>query len=985
MKAATPFQASEALLQAVQADLHRTLRGEVRFDAGSKALYASDASNYRQIPLGAVVPADIEDLVAAVAVCRGHDVPFLTRGGGTSQNGQCVNVAVVADTSKYVNRVVSVDPVARTAIVEPGVICDSLRDAAEEHGLTFAPDPATHSRCTLGGMIANNSCGAHSVMAGKTAENVEALEVLTYDGARFWVGPTTEDELAAIVAEGGRRGEIYRRLRDLRDRYADPIRKEFPQIKRRVSGFNLDQLLPENGFNVARALVGTEGTCAITLQAKVRLVHSPASRVLLLLGFSDIYVAADAVPHFTRFNPIAIEGLDRGIVRGLQARGLKSEEIALLPGGDAWVVLEFGADSIEEATQQAKAAERYFLAGEAGAGVTGFVIVEKALQQKIWSIRETGASAVALSIDPAKPDPMVGWEDAAVDPERLGDYLRQFQALVDRYGYETSLYGHFGDGCVHARITFDVRTAEGILKWRGFLREAAQLVVDFGGSLSGEHGDGQAKAEFLPIMYGPEIMQAMEEFKAIWDPANRLNPGKVVNAYRADENLRMGPAYKTVTLATKLTFESPEGDGMQRALERCIGMGKCRSLDGGTMCPSFRATREERFSTRGRAHLFWEMLQGEVIEDGWNSTEVKEALDTCLACKGCKSDCPTHTDMASYKAEFLSHYYENHRRPRQAMFMGRIGQWAPWASRFPRLVNFAMSSPVVSRLGKWVAGVAAQRDLPVFAPKTFRALSGKKTAGRGTGRQKVILWVDTFNDHFSPQVATAAMEVLERIGYEVVLPRKRLCCGRPLYDYGLLDEARALLAGIVEELADEVRSGVSVVGLEPGCLSVFKDELLKQLPDNDVARRLSQQSFLFSDFVAQTGFAWPALDEDVLVHGHCHQKSLFGMKGETALLNQLGVRWTLLDTGCCGMAGSFGFNAEHYDLSMKIGEDKLLPLVRQAPRDTLVVTNGFSCREQITQGAGRHTLHIAELALRSLEQGQSAQQEHRPDCSEVIA
>jgi len=985
LKAATPFQASEALLQAVQADLHRTLRGEVRFDAGSKALYASDASNYRQIPLGAVVPADIEDLVAAVAVCRGHDVPFLTRGGGTSQNGQCVNVAVVADTSKYVNRVVSVDPVARTAIVEPGVICDSLRDAAEEHGLTFAPDPATHSRCTLGGMIANNSCGAHSVMAGKTAENVEALEVLTYDGARFWVGPTTEDELAAIVAEGGRRGEIYRRLRDLRDRYADPIRKEFPQIKRRVSGFNLDQLLPENGFNVARALVGTEGTCAITLQAKVRLVHSPASRVLLLLGFSDIYVAADAVPHFTRFNPIAIEGLDRGIVRGLQARGLKSEEIALLPGGDAWVVLEFGADSIEEATQQAKAAERYFLAGEAGAGVTGFVIVEKALQQKIWSIRETGASAVALSIDPAKPDPMVGWEDAAVDPERLGDYLRQFQALVDRYGYETSLYGHFGDGCVHARITFDVRTAEGILKWRGFLREAAQLVVDFGGSLSGEHGDGQAKAEFLPIMYGPEIMQAMEEFKAIWDPANRLNPGKVVNAYRADENLRMGPAYKTVTLATKLTFESPEGDGMQRALERCIGMGKCRSLDGGTMCPSFRATREERFSTRGRAHLFWEMLQGEVIEDGWNSTEVKEALDTCLACKGCKSDCPTHTDMASYKAEFLSHYYENHRRPRQAMFMGRIGQWAPWASRFPRLVNFAMSSPVVSRLGKWVAGVAAQRDLPVFAPKTFRALSGKKTAGRGTGRQKVILWVDTFNDHFSPQVATAAMEVLERIGYEVVLPRKRLCCGRPLYDYGLLDEARALLAGIVEELADEVRSGVSVVGLEPGCLSVFKDELLKQLPDNDVARRLSQQSFLFSDFVAQTGFAWPALDEDVLVHGHCHQKSLFGMKGETALLNQLGVRWTLLDTGCCGMAGSFGFNAEHYDLSMKIGEDKLLPLVRQAPRDTLVVTNGFSCREQITQGAGRHTLHIAELALRSLEQGQSAQQEHRPDCSEVIA
>ena len=989
MKAATPFQASKQLLQGVQADLHRTLRGEVRFDAGSKALYASDASNYRQIPLGVVVPADVEDLVAAVAVCRRHDVPFLTRGGGTSQNGQCVNVAVVADASKYVNRVVSVDPVARTAIVEPGVICDSLRDAAEVHGLTFAPDPATHSRCTLGGMIANNSCGAHSVMAGKTAENVEALEVLTYDGARFWAGPTSEGELETIIAEGGRRGEIYRRLRELRDRYADYIRREFPQIKRRVSGFNLDQLLPENGFNVARALVGTEGTCAITLQAKVRLVHSPACRVLLLLGFKDIYVAADAVPHFTRFNPIAIEGLDRGIVRGLQARGLKSEEIALLPRGDAWVVLEFGADSMEDATRQAQAAERHFLAGEAGPDVTGFVVTEKAQQQKIWSIRETGASAVALSIDPNTPDPMVGWEDAAVDPERLGDYLRNFQALVDRYGYETCLYGHFGDGCVHARITFDIRTAEGVLKWRGFLREAAQLVVDFGGSLSGEHGDGQAKAEFLPIMYGPEIMQAMEAFKAIWDPANRLNPGKVVNAYRADENLRMGPSYKPVTLTTKLTFESPEGDGIQRAVERCIGMGKCRSLDGGTMCPSFRATREERFSTRGRAHLFWEMLQGEVIKDGWNSEEVKEALDACLACKGCKSDCPTHTDMASYKAEFLSHYYENHRRPRQAMFMGRIGQWAPWASRFPRLANFAMSAPPLARIGKWVAGVAAQRELPAFAPKSFRASHGKKRAApgavRNAARQKVILWVDTFNDHFSPQVATAAMEVLEHIGYEVVLPRKRLCCGRPLYDYGLLDEARALLSGMVEALADEVRSGVPVVGLEPGCLSVFKDELLKQLPNDDIARRLSQQSFLFSDFVAQAQFDWPALDADVMVHGHCHQKSLFGMKGETALLNKLGVRWTLLDTGCCGMAGSFGFNADHYDLSMKIGEDKLLPLVRQAPRETLVVTNGFSCREQIAQGAGRHTLHIAELALRALAQRKPGQLERESACAEATA
>ncbi|KVZ04185.1 dimethylmenaquinone methyltransferase [Burkholderia stagnalis] len=970
VKRATPIEVGQELLDTLAADLRTAVRGEVRFDAGSKALYASDASNYRQVPLGVVVPADAEDLVAALGVCRRFDVPFLTRGGGTSQNGQCVNVAVVADTSKYFNRVVSVDPDAKTAVVEPGVVCDVLRDAAEAHGLTFAPDPATHSRCTLGGMIANNSCGAHSVMAGKTVENVEALEILTYDGARFWVGPTPEPELDAIIAAGGRRGEIYRRLRDLRDRYADRIRNEFPQIKRRVSGFNLDQLLPENGFNVARALVGTEGTCAVTLQAKVRLVHSPSCRVLLVLGFTDIFTAADAVPHYNRFAPIAIEGLDRAIIRGLEARGLKADEIALLPPGDAWVVLEFGADTVDVALAQAREAEAYFNGGGAGPDVSGFVVAEKAKQQKIWSIRETGASAVALSVDPSKPDPIAGWEDAAVDPLRLGDYLRAFQALVDRYGYETCLYGHFGDGCVHARITFDLRSVEGVQVWRGFLREAAQLVVDFGGSLSGEHGDGQAKAEFLPIMYGPELMQAMAEFKAIWDPANRLNPGKVINAYRADENLRLGPAYKPVTLQTKLTFASPEGDGMQRAIERCIGMGKCRSLDGGTMCPSYRATREEKFSTRGRAHLFWEMLQGDVIKDGWNSPEVKEALDACLGCKGCKSDCPTHTDMASYKAEFLSHYYETHRRPRQAMFMGRIGQWAPLASRFPRLMNFMTSTPPLARIGKWIAGIAPQRALPAFAPRPFRAIAKRQGIGQRTGatpaRNKVILWVDTFNEHFSPDIAAAAADVLTRLGFDVTLPRKRLCCGRPLYDYGLLDEARALLRTAVDELADEIGAGVPVVGLEPGCLSVFKDELLKQLPDEPLAKRLAAQTFLFSDFVAQAEFAWPQLDADVIVHGHCHQKSLFGMKGETALLDKLGVRWTLLDTGCCGMSGSFGFNDAHYDLSMKIGEGKLLPLVRQASDDAIVVTNGFSCREQIEQGAGRTPLHIAQLAQRAL-------------------
>ena len=964
-------------MQALEADLRRNVRGEVRFDQGSKALYAADASNYRQVPLAVVVPSDVDDLLETLAACRRNDVPFLPRGGGTSQNGQCVNVAVVADASKYVNRVVSVDPVAGVAIVEPGVICDTLRDAAEAHGLTFAPDPATHSRCTLGGMIANNSCGAHSVMAGKTVENVEALEIATFDGARFWVGPTSDGELERIIAAGGRQGEIYAALKQLRDTYADQIRAKFPQIKRRVSGFNLDQLLPENGFNVARALVGTEGTCAVTLQAKVRLVKSPAKRVIVVVGFTDIYTAADAVPHFMRCGPIAIEGLDRAIIRGLQARGLKKDEIAVLPAGDAWVVLEFGADTQDDAVHQAQTAEAYFSSGAAGPNVSAMLVEDRALQAKVWSIRETGASAVALSVDAGTPDPVVGWEDAAVDPMRLGDYLRAFQALVDRYGYETSLYGHFGDGCVHARITFDLRSVEGVATWRKFLREAAELVVEFGGSLSGEHGDGQAKAEFLPIMYGPELMQAMEQFKAIWDPANRLNPGKVVHAYRADENLRMGPAYKPVTLQTKLTFASQEGDGFQREIERCIGMGKCRSLEGGTMCPSFRATREEKYSTRGRAHLFWEMLQGDVIADGWQSREVKEALDTCLACKGCKSDCPTHTDMASYKAEFLSHYYETNRRPRQALFMGRIGEWAPWAARFPRLTNFMTSAPGVAAVGKWVAGVAQARELPKFATRTYRQIARRSPQteldARSPGEvKKVILWVDTFNDNFTPEIAQAAADVLTQMGWHVVLPKNRLCCGRPLYDFGLLDRARELLTTILDDLGEDIAAGVPLVGLEPGCLSVFKDELLKQFPDHALATQLSAQTFLFSDFVARQPFDWPTLAADVIVHGHCHQKALFGMQGDTALLNKLGVKWKLLDTGCCGMAGSFGFNDEHHVLSEKIGEDTLFPAVRAAAAanaETIVLTNGFSCREQIEQGTGQHAMHIAQLAQRALAAG----------------
>ncbi len=950
--------------------LRNALQGEVRFDKGARAAYASDASNYRQVPIGVVLPRSAEDIVATVAACREHGAPILARGGGTSLCGQTVNVAVVIDASKYLDQVLELDVRARLARVEPGVVCDALRAAAELHGLTFGPDPATHSRCTLGGMIGNNSCGAHSVMAGKTVENIEALEVLTYDGTRFWCGPTTETELDAIIRRGGRQGDIYAKLRSLRERYADLIRGRFPKLKRRVSGYNLDQLLPENGFNVARALVGTEGTCAITLQALARLVESPRERVLLVIGFADIYRAGDAVPQVLAARPIACEGLDTGIIGGLRERGLKLEDIALLPEGNAWLMVEFGAESREAALQQAGVLQN---------ALGGNLIEEKTLMGRIWAIRETGASATSLKLKTtAGPDPVVGWEDAAVDPLRLGDYLREFQKLVDGYGYRTSLYGHFGDGCIHARINFDLRTVKGIARWREFLREASMLVVDYGGSLSGEHGDGQGRAEFLPIMYGPELMAAFREFKRIWDPLGRMNPGKLVDAlgevYRVDENLRQGPDYQPVTMVTRMSFLSNEGDGFARAAERCIGMGKCRSAEGGTMCPSYRATREERYSTRGRARLLGEMLRGEVITDGWESEEVKEALDMCLACKGCRSDCPTHTDMASYKAEFLSHHYERHARPRQAHSMGRIGEWAPLAMRAPSLINVLNGVPPFSTLARKLAGIAPQRSLPRFATRSLRAQfdalqRGRRDPARTDGMRRgdpVVLFPDTFSNYFRPQSALAAVRVLEDSGARVSLPREKLCCGRPYYDFGMLDKAKASLEKIVAVLAPQIESGTPVVVLEPGCHSVFRDEMVRLLPGDAAAAKLARQAVSLGESLEERGWRPRHLGGQALLHGHCHQKALGGTAADLALLQAAGIETSSPETGCCGMAGAFGFSPETYASSVQIAKLALLPKVRGASAETHIVANGFSCREQIEGLAGRGTLHLADVLARTL-------------------
>ena len=942
--------------------LRRHIRGEVRFDSGSRALYATDGSNYRQVPIGVVLPRDTDDVVAAVSLAREHGAPLLCRGGGTSLAGQCCNVAMVLDFTRYMGHILEVDPQRRTARVLPGVVLDHLRNAAEKHHLTFGPDPASHDRCTLGGMIGNNSCGVHSVMAGKTDDNIEALEILTYDGLRMKVGKTSDAELEQIIGDGGRRGEIYAGLKKLRDQYASLVRQRYPNIPRRVSGYNLNFLLPENGFDVARALVGSEGTCVSVLEATCRLVESPPARVLLVIAYPDIYVCADHVPDVMAHKPIGLEGIDDLLVEYTRRRGINSEGLALLPEGGGWLLVEFGADTIAAAEAQASGLMQALNRSPNPPNLRLFTNREQV--KRVWEVRES--SLGVISYVPGEPLTWEGWEDSAVAPEKLGKYLRELRQLMTNFDYRGTLYGHFGHGCVHNRTNFDLQSEPGIVKFRKFMEAAADLVVRYGGSLSGEHGDGQARAELLPRMFGPELVTAFREFKAIWDPAWKMNPGKVVEPYRMDENLRLGADYEPWDPETHFQFPHDHGS-LAHATLRCVGVGKCRREEGGVMCPSWRVTHEEEHSTRGRAHLLWEMANGRVIRDRWRDENVKQSLDLCLSCKGCKSDCPVSVDLATYKAEFLSHYHEGRLRPRSDYAFANIDIWAWFASKVPGLVNLATQLPLLRNLAKFAAGMPRQRSVPAFAPETFRTWFERRQPPNPDAAL-VMLWPDTFNNYFLPDTAKAAVEVLEAAGFRVSIPETILCCGRPLYDFGMLNRAKRLLLKLLDSLAPEIESGISIVVLEPSCAAVFRDELINLFPQDERAHKLSQQTFLLSEFLEKKAahLQLPNLAAKALIHGHCHHKSLMKMTDEESVLRKMGIDWSAPAPGCCGMAGSFGFDAEKYGVSMAIGELELLPAVRDAAPDSLIIADGFSCREQIAQSTDRHALHLAEVIANAL-------------------
>ncbi len=952
--------------------LRAQISGEVRFDDGSRALYATDGSNYRQPPIGVVIPRSVSDVVKTVAIARDHGAPITGRGCGTSLAGQCCNTSIIIDMSKYLNRVLEIDVERKLGRVQPGTILDDLRHTAEKHDLTFGPDPATHNHCTLGGMLGNNSCGIHSVMAAwhgtgaRTSDNTHELEILTYDGERMRVGPTSEEELESIVRQGGRRGEIYRRLRELRDKYAGLIREKFPDIPRRVSGYNLPELLPENGFNVARALVGSEGTCVTILEATLHLIANPKARTLLVLGYPDVYSAGDHAPEIMEHKPIGLEGIDHRLIGYMKKTGLHPADIQLLPDGKGFLLAEFGGDSQEDADNHAR--EVMDALKKKGNPPTMKLFDDKAEEAKVWEVRESGLGATAFV--PGLKDTWPGWEDSAVPPQKVGPYLRKLRELFHKYDYEASLYGHFGQGCIHCRIPFDLYTAKGIDTYRSFVAEASDLVLSFGGSLSGEHGDGQARAELLPKMYGPEIMQAFREFKSIWDPEWKMNPGKVIDAYPITSNLRLGSDYNPREPKTYFAYPNDHGSFARAAL-RCVGVGKCRRLEGGTMCPSFMVTREEKNTTRGRAHLLFEMLRGEVIgKKGWKEESVKDALDLCLACKGCKDDCPVSVDMATYKAEFLAHYYKGRLRPLYAYAFGLIHVWSRLAQISPSLVNFVNRAPFISSAVKAVVGIAQPRTMPSFAPESFKSWFARRPA-RKTGNPRVMLWPDTFNNYFHPAVAKAAVAVLEDAGFQVVLPKQDLCCGRPLYDYGMLDTAKRWLLQILHSLAEEIEAGTPIVGLEPSCTAVFRDEVYEMFPHHENARRLKKQTFTLAEFLEKFApdYRVPKLHRKALVHGHCHHKAVMHLDCEKKLLDRIGLDYEVPDSGCCGMAGAFGFEADKYDVSIAVGERVLLPEVRKANKDTLIVANGFSCREQVRQTTPRHALHIAQVLKMALEQG----------------
>ncbi|WP_323959583.1 FAD-binding protein [Arthrobacter sp. JZ12] len=929
---------------------------DARVDATSRAIYSSDASLYRIQPTAVVFPRHIDEVLATLEVCRERGIPFTSRGAGTSIAGNAIGPGVVIDFSRHLTRVLDFDAGSRTAVVEPGAVHAALQQVALANGLRFGPDPSTHNRCTVGGMIGNNACGSRALAYGRTSDNVTGLDIVTGSGTRLKLGagdtpssPET-DALRSLVAANLR-----------------TIRTELGRFGRQVSGYSLEHLLPENGFDLRRMLVGTEGTLAVVLEAGVRLVKDAPHKTMVVLGFANIGDAGDAVTSVLPFKPTACEGLDSRIVEVVRSRK-GPQSVPELPGGAAWLFVEISGDDAGEVADRAARLSRIEAARHAR------VITSPDQAAALWRIREDGGGLAGRS--PAGAPAHAGWEDAAVPPERLGDYLREFDELLLTHNLTGFPFGHFGDGCVHVRLDFPFQRDDGAAAFRSFLTDAARLVASYGGSLSGEHGDGRARSELLPYMYSPEALSLFGQVKGIFDPHNILNPGVLIDPEPLDAHLRVAEAGP---LRTGLAFGYEHDDGdFSQAVHRCTGVGQCRAAhrDNRTvMCPSYIATLEEKDSTRGRARALQEMINGSVTggarrsEPNWRAQEVHEALDLCLSCKGCASDCPTGIDMATYKSEVLHQSYKGRIRPASHYSLGWLPKWASMASVAPGVVNALTRLPGLGKLGLRAAGVDPRRKIPAFAPHTFHKWFDGRPSATSAGERppsegkhgKVLLWADSFTNYFTPEVGKAAVRVLEDAGYSVVVPEKPVCCGLTWISTGQLDTARKKLRESVQILQEYVDQGIPVVGLEPSCTGVVRSDAVELLSRAE-AGGVAGGTFTLAELLARTpGYTPPSLEgTTVVAQPHCHHHAVMGWSPDAALLASAGATLQKLG-GCCGLAGNFGVERGHYEVSVAVAEQQLLPAVRAAADDDVVLADGYSCRTQLEDLSERRGIHLAQL------------------------